>query len=182
MISRLVKILFLIVLILFSCKKEEKFIHYGKPSILFTSEGNNFSWHQFDADTWPMVYLTIPAGATDISHSVEYYTGMIDAANPLDSFVINFGVRDVNIFKYTCENLNTPAILSIPFPSTVNFTPLYNYFPYRVKINGTEHLWEQLNNSSNWELITNYTYDNTAKTITFEITDLNACYVIAKHN
>jgi hypothetical protein len=182
MIFRLVKIIFFVAFIFSSCKKEEKFIHYAKPTNLFNSDGISLSWHQFDADTWPVVYLSVPAGATDVSQSIEYYTGMIESANPLDSFVINFGVRDVNIFKSTCENLNTPALLSIPFPSTINFTPLYNYFPYKVKINGTDHLWEQLNDSSNWELITNYTFDNTAKTITFEITDLNACYVIAKHN
>lgn len=176
-----VSLFLLLTLMIISCKKEDQFVGDDQASILFTREGASFSWRQMSSSNWPLVLLSIPADAVLQKHNLEYYTYLIDSAYPLDSFSVNFGIRDVNFFRSTSDSLLKNASMSIPFPSSLTFSLSYGYIPYKVKVNGANDLWDQLNNPQNWTAINNFTWDNTAKTITFETDDLNACYVIAKH-
>lgn len=176
-----VSLYLLLTLVIFSCKKEDHFVGDDQASILFTREGASFSWRQMNSPNWPLVSLTIPADAVIQKHNLEFYTYLIDSSYPLDSFSVNFGLRDINFFRSTSDYLLKNATMSIPFPSSLTFSLSYGYIPYKIKLNGTADIWMQLNNAENWTAITNFTWDNTAKTITFETDDLNACYVIAKH-
>lgn len=170
---------FFLIFILFSSCKEDVFIDAEHPSNEFGVEGKSFSYYQLNSTTWPVVTLNILPNSVSQNNYVEYYTKLLDADNVLDSFEINYAKRDLNYFISSCTQLQTNAILTLPI--SVTFLLPSGYKPYKIKISGTTDHFSQLNDPANWTLITNFTWDNTAKTISFETDDLNACYVIAKH-
>ena len=170
------KYVIFIFLFFFSCKKVEL---NEKASNEFDASGKTFVFYPYGDSTNASVTLLIPQGAVNRIHYVEYNTFIIDPANPLDSAQINYLNNDVHHFQSSSYELLQPALLTIPFRSTINFMLSQGYRPYKIKLDTLINIYDQLNSYDRWTEIISFTFDNTAKTITFEIDDLNACYVLA---
>lgn len=179
MTFRLVKFMLLVMLI--SSCEEETYTYDDTNSNLFGVEGRIYQYHQLNSSNWPVVTVQILPNSVATVHYLEYYSKLLDENFLLDSFDINFGWDDLNYFVSSSNQLQKNAIITLPFPYYINWNILYFYRPYKVKITGETNNYDQLNDPANWTLISNYTVDNTAKTISFETDDLNALYVIAKH-
>lgn len=177
--SRHVKYLLLIIVVISSCK-DEILVSDNHPSNIFDKDGKQFEWNQFNAQTWPTVSVSILPNSVEQRNYLEYSTFLLDQAYPLDSFEINFGRRDINYFQSSVSFLQLNASVSIPFPSSVNYSMVAGYLIYKIELNGTDSLWQQINNPQNRTPISVFSIDTVADQVTFETDDLNAVYVIGK--
>jgi hypothetical protein len=177
---RHVRYFLFLVLVLQSCK-DDKFISDDKISNEFDAEGKTFSYNQFSSTSWPLVTVQILPNSVNSKNYLEYYTMLLENDTDIDSFYVNFLRSDINVFRSSAQSLSQNAQLTIPFPSSITYATVTGYLPYKIKITDNTNIYSQLNDPSLWTPIVNFTYDNTAKTMTFGIDDLNAYYVIAKH-
>ena len=174
------EILFLMGLVLLSCKKEATLKSDSWPSNEFGVEGKAYSWESLLFTNGKPIEVNIPAGAVNYTSFVEMYQYSLNDHLAVDSFLINGFTADFYLLRSNVTALLQPAQMKLPFYFTLNFTMASGYTPYKVKAEDYSNLMDVLNNYSNWTPITNFTFDNTTKYLSFEITDLNAIYLIGK--
>lgn len=167
----------ILVLFLFACSKAQLI---EDSSNEFDQSGKTFTFYPFGDSAFRPAVLAVPVGAVNRNHYCEYNSIYIDPAHPLNSFEINFLINDIHQFQSSATTLDYNAVLTIPFRQNITFDTALGFKPYKIKLNSADNVYQQINDVNQWTEISNFTFDNTAKTITFEISDLNACYVIAK--
>ena len=170
------------VLLVFSCKKEQELKSDSYLSTEFGPEGKSYSWASvlFTSSNPKPIELTIPAGAVNYTSFVELYQYRVFDQNNLTAFSINGVSNDFYLLRSNVTELQVPAVMKLPFYYTLNFSVSQGYMPYKVKSDDYTDLMSVLNNAANWTPITNFTFDNTTKYLSFEVTDLNAIYLIGK--
>lgn len=181
--NKLINILMITILFLGGCKKEKNDpINFNQ--LVFGKEGKDFTFQQSSkmAGDIRTVSLSIPANSVNSSNElIEYYSLYLANKEDLNNYYINYWANDINLFRSTAVYLQQPAIIKIPFPNTNTYYANSVYKPYKVKLDGSKEIKVGLNNFANWELITDFTWDNSEKCIIIQTTDLNAAYILARH-
>jgi hypothetical protein len=170
----------LVVLFAFSGCKKEKLFGEDTDSMLFGKEGRSYTFTAQVYSNLNPLYLDIPAEAVQENSTLLYFQYKLANYNGLDSFLIDGPNAIINLFSSSAQVLQKPASIRFPFTFAVNFTMSSGYRPYKIKYADIKDIMPSLNDPSRWEQIPSFTYDNTTKYISFDITDLNAIYVIAK--
>ena len=174
----MIKICVALLLVIAGCKKETDAMH---DQLIYGNKGKEFTFESYVSGKERSVLLSIPANAISGSNEMlEYYDFYLKKSEDLDRYYINYLSNNINLFRTTAGELLKPATIKIPFPSNLNYVSFSPYKPYKVKLDGRTDMMAALNDTSNWQLISNFTWDNTEKLIIFTISDLNAAYVLAR--
>jgi hypothetical protein len=173
------KTLFLLTLLAFGCKKEERSDRdFNELNFDETGKFITFEPYGLEGDPQTYSFLTIPEGAIEGPSQIEFYRFSADTSVFKDIYV-HWWSGYVQLLFCSEISLRKNATLKFPMPFS-NYTPTSLYKPYKVKMTREKNLITEINNPANRIPVTDYAWDNEGKFFIIYTNDLNAAYFMAR--